>query len=108
MERESRKASAVTKERRITVTFEPGSRSVSVDEGSSLLFAAWQSGIAIKSVCGGRAKCGTCLVQFERSTAAADGISKISKQEAALLPASSDGHALRLACITHRDRGRVF
>jgi len=89
------------------VTFEPGSRSVSVDEGSSLLFAAWQSGIAIKSVCGGRGKCGTCLVQFERSTAAADGISKISKQEAALLPASSDGHAFRLACMTHVHRDVV-
>src|SRR3974377_1851412 len=107
MERESRKASAVTKEQRITVTFEPGSRSVSVDEGSSLLFVGSPSRSAIKPLWGGRGKGGTCLVQFERTTAAADGISKISKQEAALLPASSDGHAFRLACMTHVHRDVV-
>ncbi len=90
------------------MTFEPGSRSVSVDEGSSLLFAAWQSGIAIKSVCGGRGKCGTCLVQIEHATATADSISAISKQEAALLPAASDGSAYRLACMTHAHRDVVI
>jgi uncharacterized 2Fe-2S/4Fe-4S cluster protein (DUF4445 family) len=95
------------KERRITVTFEPGARSVRVDEGSNLLFAAWQSGIAIKSVCGGRGRCGTCLVQFKRSEAVAEGVSEVSKQEAALLPAGPDGHAFRLACMTHVHRDVV-
>ena len=85
----------------ISVTFEPGARCAQVDDGNSLLFAAWQSGIAIKSVCGGRGKCGTCLVQFEHAASPAGTVSEVTKQEAALLPVSSDGRTFRLACMTH-------
>lgn len=88
----------MTRNTTIAVTFEPGARSVRVPEGSSVLFAAWQSGIAIKSVCGGRGKCGTCLVQFERPIEGA--LSAISREEAELLPAGRDGRHFRLACMT--------
>jgi len=97
----------VSKEREISVTFEPGARCVRVDDGSSLLFAAWQSGIAIKSVCGGHGKCGTCLVQFEHAASSAASVSEVTKQEAALLPFSSDGRIFRLACMTHVHRDVV-
>jgi uncharacterized 2Fe-2S/4Fe-4S cluster protein (DUF4445 family) len=90
----------VTDEPTVAVTFEPGARCVRVDYNSSLLFAAWQSGIAIKSVCGGRGKCGTCLVQFEHPAPAAGTVSEITKQELALLPAVQDGRSFRLACMT--------
>lgn len=85
----------------ITVTFEPGARSVRVDPETTLLLAAWQSGIAIKSVCGGRGKCGTCLVQFEHPAPAAGTVSEVTRQEAALLPAAPHGRTFRLACMTH-------
>ena len=100
-------ASAVSKKRRVAVTFEPGARCVRVDDGSSLLVAAWESGIAIKSICGGHGKCGTCLVQFESAASTTDSISEVTKQEAALLPVSPDGRAFRLACMTHVHRDVV-
>ncbi len=84
----------------ISVTFEPSARCARVEDGSSLLFAAWQSGIAIKSVCGGRGQCGTCLVQFERAAQAAGSVSELTEQEVALLPASPGGRSFRLACMT--------
>jgi uncharacterized 2Fe-2S/4Fe-4S cluster protein (DUF4445 family) len=45
------------------VLFQPGLRTVDVDRGERLLVAAWRAGVALKSVCGGRGKCGTCLVE---------------------------------------------
>jgi uncharacterized 2Fe-2S/4Fe-4S cluster protein (DUF4445 family) len=40
-------------------------------------------------------------VQFEHPAPAGGTVSEVTKQEAALLPASPDGHAFRLACMTH-------
>ncbi len=82
-----------------SVTFEPSARSVRVPEGSTLLSAAWQSGIAIKSVCGGRGKCGTCLVEVREPEAAS--LSEVSPQERELLPASAGNRVFRLACMAH-------
>ena len=70
-------------------------------EGSTLLFAAWQSGIAIKSVCGGRGKCGTCLVVLPDAETPGRALSEITQQEQELLPVNTDGRAFRLACMTH-------
>ena len=80
------------------VTFEPGLRTIDVDRGERLLVAAWRAGSALKSVCGGRGKCGTCLVEIEGDGA---GLSAPHAQETALLPASSDGRHYRLACLAH-------
>ena len=85
----------------VSVTFEPGARSVRVPEGSTLLFAARQSGIAIKSVCGGGGKCGTCLVELREREATSRALSGITRQELELLPADAEGRSFRLACMTH-------
>ncbi len=87
----------MTRHTTIAVTFEPGARCVRVAEGHSIMFAAWQSGIAIKSVCGGRGKCGTCLVTFE--TPPEGALSALTREEADLLPATPDGRHFRLACM---------
>ena len=55
----------------VGVTFLPDSRRVEVAAASHLLLGAWKAGVGIKSVCGGRGKCGTCLV--ERGERPADG-----------------------------------
>ena len=47
------------------VTIQPDSRSVEVRSGERLLSAAWKAGVGIKSVCGGRGKCGSCVVEVD-------------------------------------------
>jgi uncharacterized 2Fe-2S/4Fe-4S cluster protein (DUF4445 family) len=82
------------------VTFHPGKRTIDVDRGERLLVAAWRAGTALKSVCGGRGKCGTCLVEIE-SDRDALALSAPHAQESALLPAGGDGRRYRLACLAH-------
>jgi uncharacterized 2Fe-2S/4Fe-4S cluster protein (DUF4445 family) len=73
-------------------------RTIDVDPGERLLVAAWRAGTALKSVCGGRGKCGTCLVEIDSDPAA---LSAPHAQERALLPAGHDGRHYRLACMAH-------
>jgi uncharacterized 2Fe-2S/4Fe-4S cluster protein (DUF4445 family) len=80
------------------VTFLPESRRVDVPPGERLLVAAWKTGVGIKSVCGGRGKCGSCLVEVESGQAAA--LTEITAEERALLPPEAGGR-YRLACMTH-------
>ena len=80
------------------VTFLPESRRVDVPPGERLLVAAWKTGVGIKSVCGGRGKCGSCLVEVESGQAAA--LTEITAEERALLPPDAGGR-YRLACMTH-------
>jgi uncharacterized 2Fe-2S/4Fe-4S cluster protein (DUF4445 family) len=81
------------------VTFEPGRRSIDVHRGERLLVAAWRAGSALKSVCGGRGKCGTCLIEVAPECDA-QAVSPMQAQESALLPAA-DGRHYRLACMAH-------
>jgi len=53
------------------ITFLPDSRRARVAAGEHLLLGAWKAGVGIKSVCGGRGKCGTCLVSVESAAAGA-------------------------------------
>jgi len=79
------------------VTIHPDSRSVEVRPGERLLAAAWKAGAGIKSVCGGRGKCGSCLVQID---AAANGaLAPPGDTELGLLPAHPAGGTYRLACL---------
>ena len=79
------------------VTIHPDSRSVEVRPGERLLAAAWKAGAGIKSVCGGRGKCGSCLVQID---AAAEGaLAPPGDTELGLLPAHPEGGTYRLACL---------
>jgi len=79
------------------VTIHPDSRSVEVRHGERMLSAAWKSGVGIKSICGGRGKCGSCIVQIDAADAGA--LSPPSKTERDLLPAHPEGGTYRLACL---------
>ncbi|MCX7671620.1 MAG: 2Fe-2S iron-sulfur cluster-binding protein, partial [Anaerolineae bacterium] len=48
-----------------TVVFEPSGRRGQVAEGTTLLEAARQFGVAIESICGGRQTCAKCYVRIE-------------------------------------------
>ena len=50
------------REHEVAVTFLPDSRRTLLADGDRLLQGAWRAGIGIKSACGGRGKCGSCLV----------------------------------------------
>jgi uncharacterized 2Fe-2S/4Fe-4S cluster protein (DUF4445 family) len=84
----------------VRVTFEPGFRTVDVEHGERLLVAAWRAGVALKSVCGGRGKCGTCVVEATPS-ANGEALSAPHTDELAMLPEGNAERGFRLACMTH-------
>jgi uncharacterized 2Fe-2S/4Fe-4S cluster protein (DUF4445 family) len=57
-----------------TVIFEPSGRRGQVAEGTTLLDAARQLGVAIESICGGRQTCAKCYVRVEEGEFARHGI----------------------------------
>jgi len=79
------------------ITFLPNLRTVSVRDGEQLLTAAWKGGVGIKSICGGRGKCGSCLIEIDPLSEGAAGLGQPSASERALLP-DSPGQTFRLAC----------
>ncbi|TSA11920.1 MAG: DUF4445 domain-containing protein [Betaproteobacteria bacterium] len=79
------------------ITFLPDSRRTEVALGDHLLLGAWKTGVGIKAVCGGRGKCGTCLVSVE--SAAEGALSPVTAEEADLLPRAGCGQIYRLACM---------
>jgi len=81
------------------VTFHPDSRTAEVRRGERLLAAAWKAGVGIKSVCGGRGKCGSCLVEVDAAATAPDALTPLSEEERALLPHDGERHGYRLACL---------
>jgi len=81
------------------VVFHPDSRTAEVPRGERLLAAAWKAGVGIKSVCGGRGKCGSCLVEVDAAATAPDALTPLTDEERALLPADCAGHDYRLACL---------
>jgi len=81
------------------VTFHPDSRAAEVRRGERLLAAAWKAGVGIKSVCGGRGKCGSCLVEVDAAATAADALTPLSAEERALLPPGGEARGYRLACL---------
>jgi len=81
------------------VVFHPDSRTTEVPRGERLLVAAWKAGVGIKSVCGGRGKCGSCLVEVDAAVTAADALTPLTEAERTLLPADAAGHDYRLACL---------
>ncbi len=79
------------------VTIQPDSRSVEVRSGERLLSAAWKAGVGIKSVCGGRGKCGSCIVEVDAVADAA--LTAHTDTERELLPEHPRGGIYRLACM---------
>lgn len=86
------------------ITFLPDSRHTTVAAGDHVLLGAWKAGVGIKSVCGGRGKCGTCLINVE--SAAQGALSPASDEERELLPRAESGQTYRLACMAEV-RGEV-
>lgn len=81
------------------VTFHPDSRMVEVRPGERLLSAAWKAGVAIKSICGGHGKCGSCLVEIDALATSADALTPLTTEEGALLPPEGARQGMRLACL---------
>ncbi len=92
----SKRPTAASPTERHRVTLLPDSRGFDIRHGERLLAAAWKSGVGIKSICGGRGKCGSCLVQIEATNPGS--LSPLSEPERELLPAHRQGGTYRLAC----------
>jgi uncharacterized 2Fe-2S/4Fe-4S cluster protein (DUF4445 family) len=78
------------------VTFLPAGRAFEVRAGEQLLTAAWRAGVGIKSICGGRGRCGSCRIEVG-SGAVPDPLNAPTEAERQWLPADALGQ-YRLAC----------
>jgi len=79
------------------VTILPGSHAFDVRTGEQLLAAAWRAGVGIKSVCGGRGKCGSCRIEVDPDEASRHALNPATEAEREWLPADALG-TYRLAC----------
>ncbi|MCC7286735.1 MAG: DUF4445 domain-containing protein [Burkholderiaceae bacterium] len=79
------------------VTLRDDGRHIDLREGEKLLLAAWKGGVGIKSVCGGRGRCGSCVVQIDETAPGA--LREPSAIERELLPPHPTGGIYRLACL---------
>jgi uncharacterized 2Fe-2S/4Fe-4S cluster protein (DUF4445 family) len=72
------------------VTFLPHGREIEVDEGTTVIRAALESGVHINASCGGTGVCGKCRIQIEDGEVEGGITEKLSQQDV------DDGY--RLAC----------
>jgi uncharacterized 2Fe-2S/4Fe-4S cluster protein (DUF4445 family) len=84
----------------MTVIFEPEGRRVTVSCGVTLLQAANEAGIRIRSECGGSGTCGKCHVIIEDQ----QNLNEITNNELALLSPEEIRSGHRLACCTKISR----
>ncbi len=84
----------------IQVTFLPSNRSTEAAPGERLIDVSERVGLAVDSECGGRGKCGKCLVAFEKRKVLPGMLSDPGVAEKKLLPGDRDGLFFRLACMT--------
>jgi len=82
--------------RKITIQFEPEGRKVVTDPGQKILDIAEESGIGIRSECGGNATCGKCRVVIQDQSR----VSELTDPEKKLLSESEISAGYRLACCT--------
>ena len=76
----------------IPVTFQPSGQTVHVLEGTGLLEAAADAGIALDQPCGGLGKCGKCLLLVSGD------VGEPNSAEADVLSADQLRNGFRLAC----------
>ena len=79
------------------VTVLPASQTFEARPGEQLLSAAWRAGIGIKSVCGGRGRCGSCRIDLRSGDALGTAVNPPTEAEREWLPGHSIGEQ-RLAC----------
>ncbi len=80
--------------KKITITFRPANVSVEIPVGKTVLEAANAAGITLDAPCGGRGRCGKCLVRLRQ------GISPPTAEEKIRLNAQHLKTGHRLACLT--------
>lgn len=85
-----------TREKLLTVEFEPEGRRVRVSPGITILQAASEAGISIRSECGGKGDCGKCKVIIQDKNA----VTEITDAEVEHLSSWEIGLSYRLACCT--------
>lgn len=83
-------------ERRHAITFQPEGLRAEVHRGESVLVASQRCGINLDSLCGGRGKCGKCLIRVGQGK-----VTEPTPSEIAILPKSEMERGLRLACQTY-------
>lgn len=80
----------------LTIIFQPDGKRTLVEQGSTILNAAIQSGVDLISVCGGKSTCGKCKVIVNKSNA----IEKPTQKEIETLTQQEIQNGIRLACCT--------
>lgn len=80
----------------LTIIFQPDGKRTLVEQGSTILNAAIQSGVDLISVCGGKSTCGKCKVIVNKS----DAIEKPTQKEIETLTQQEIQNGIRLACCT--------
>jgi uncharacterized 2Fe-2S/4Fe-4S cluster protein (DUF4445 family) len=81
---------------KVTIAFEPEGRKVKVPYGVTVLKAAKEASVGIRSECGGRGSCGKCKIIIKES----DATSKVTATEKKLLSKQEISSGYRLACQT--------
>ncbi len=74
------------------VIFQPSGLSVEVSAGTELIEAARQAGVEIEAPCGGRGRCGRCLVRI--------GSGRVDSDSLSVMPAAAVAQGHVLACRT--------
>jgi len=80
----------------LTVTFEPDGKKARVKAGTTVLQAAKEASVSIRSECGGRGVCGKCKGIIR----SADAVSEMSSAEKKLLSQPEIEEGYRLSCQT--------
>lgn len=89
------------------VVFTPSGLSVDVELGSTLLEAAQDTGVAIRSLCGGNGNCRQCWIEISEGAhskhsihCSLENVSPVTELEARLFQRNAKFKGLRLACRT--------
>lgn len=85
------------RKQRVKVIFEPISKRVIVDKGTTIMNALKNIGLVLDSPCGGLGTCGKCKVICKDQT---NGVSKLTQPETKLLSELEIKQGYRLACQT--------
>jgi uncharacterized 2Fe-2S/4Fe-4S cluster protein (DUF4445 family) len=78
------------------VRFQPEGREVRVERGKTILEAAREGNIGIRSICGGKGVCGKCRVMIGDS----EKVNEVTETEKNLLSRKELEEGYRLACLT--------
>ncbi|NWF86749.1 DUF4445 domain-containing protein [Candidatus Bathyarchaeota archaeon] len=89
---------------KVSVTFEPLGLKVKAEVGKTIFDIARETGVAMRSECGGRGTCGKCKVLVSNSSAA----NKLTENERKLLAKKEVNLGFRLACLTKIQRNLVL